>query len=135
MSSSSSSLGSLGFTKAQRLLKPADFQRVFDQVDCKQGGKYCTLLSRKNNGDACRLGLIVAKRNIKQAVGRNRVKRLVRESFRHSANSFDKLPHRFDVIVLVKAQAAMASSHDLRLELDRQWSKLINKRTDLDQDS
>jgi|TARA_B100000315_G_scaffold249896_1_gene281826 ribonuclease P protein component len=45
-----------------------------------------------------RLGLVVAKRDIRRANERNQVKRIVREAFRHKR---DELP-ALDVIVLVR---------------------------------
>lgn len=119
------------FRKNQRLLGASDYQQVFDNVDCKQAGKYCTLLCARNNEPESRLGLIAAKRNLKLAVQRNRAKRLIRESFRENRDLFHTLNHRFDVIALIKTSAADASSDTIRQELDKQWSKLVSKRMKL----
>jgi len=119
------------FRKSQRLPGATDYQNVFDNVDCKQAGKYCTLLSARNNQLESRLGLIAAKRNLRLAVQRNRAKRLLRESFRENSDLLQTLDHRFDVIALIKASAADASSDTIRQELDRQWSKLVAKRMKL----
>jgi ribonuclease P protein component len=45
-----------------------------------------------------RLGIVVAKRNVKSAVARNKVKRLIRESFRKQQEQLSGL----DVVVVVK---------------------------------
>lgn len=45
-----------------------------------------------------RLGLVVAKRNVKLAVARNKLKRLIRESFRRQQVQLNGL----DVVVVVK---------------------------------
>lgn len=45
-----------------------------------------------------RLGIVVAKRNVKLAVARNRIKRLVRETFRQQQQRLDGL----DIVVVVK---------------------------------
>lgn len=119
------------YPKSRRLLKPPEFQRVFDNVDCKQGGRFCTLLSTKSNQDESRLGLIAAKKNLKLAVQRNRVKRLLRETFRLKHEEFIQLNCSFDVIALVKASAANAPAKDIHSELEKQWSKLIAKRQEL----
>lgn len=122
----------LTFGKSQRLLNPSDYQGVFDNIDCKQGGKYCTLLSARNRRSETRLGLIAAKRNLKLAVQRNKAKRVLRESFRLNQSLLRKPEHQFDVIALFKASAADASTEAMRKELDKQWSKLIAKRMELD---
>ncbi len=119
------------FTKKRRLLNPAQYQRVFDNVDCRQGGKYCTLLSASSSLDESRLGLIVAKKNLKLAVQRNRVKRLLRESFRSAYPQLLTLEHCCDVIALAKASAANASNEEIRNELQKQWLKLITRRREI----
>lgn len=45
-----------------------------------------------------RLGIVVAKRNVKLAVERNRLKRAIRESFRHQCQQLTGL----DIVVVVK---------------------------------
>ena len=91
----------LVYRKSHRLLSPATVQRVFDSVDCKQGGKYFTFLSSTNGLTDSGLGIIVAKRHIKRAVQRNRVKRRIRETFRHTLPQTQALSQQFDVIVIV----------------------------------
>jgi ribonuclease P protein component len=63
------------------LVKKVDFDRVFAD---NQRARTDTLLvmACPNNVGYPRLGMIVAKRLLKRAVDRNRVKRCVRESFR-----------------------------------------------------
>ena len=124
-------LHQFNFPKNHRLLRPEDFQFVFDNVDCKQGGKYCTLLSARSARNESRLGLIAAKKSLKLAVQRNRIKRLVRESFRLRRQAIDELGQPFDVIALVKASTREASNKDILQELDKQWLKLIDRRSRL----
>jgi ribonuclease P protein component len=118
----------VAFPKAARLLKPADFQQVFDCVDCKQGGTFFTFLSRSNTLDRSRLGLVIAKRHAQKAVSRNKIKRCLRESFRLNYPTLAKLELHFDLIVLIKPGTDQLDKQHLRLELEKQWSKFINKR-------
>jgi len=120
----------LAFQKRHRLLKPKDFQRVFDQVDCKQGGSHFTFLSRLRDPDnlsSChRLGLIISKRNVPKAVDRNYIKRVVRESFRHNVLTQHQI-QPFDVVVLAKPSSKHCKSKDIHQTLNHQWLKLNKK--------
>jgi len=120
----------LAFQKRHRLLKPKDFQRIFDQVDCKQGGSHFTFLSRLRDPDnlsnSHRLGLIISKRNVPKAVDRNYIKRVVRESFRHNVLTQHQI-QPFDVIVLAKPSSKHCESKDIHQALNHQWLKLNKK--------
>lgn len=76
-------------------------------------------LSAANGTKEARLGLAVPKRNISSAVGRNRVKRLIRESFRKQK---EKLRGK-DVVVFVKKQADVRQAKIERM-LAKHWGKI-----------
>ena len=69
------------FGRALRLLRPKEFKRVFDN-GAKSGDEALLILGIRNDLPLPRLGLAIAKKHLKKAVDRNRIKRLVRESFR-----------------------------------------------------
>ena len=48
--------------------------------------KWVTVLARRNGKASARLGLAISKKFARKAVDRNRIKRMVRESFRHNKN-------------------------------------------------
>lgn len=58
-------------------------------------------LAKRNERGFNRLGMIVGKKNIANAVGRNRVKRQIREAFRHLPPGGTGL----DILVLARAGA------------------------------
>jgi len=66
-----------------------------------------------------RLGLAVSRKVSKRAVARNRIKRIIRESFRLRA----ALP-AVDVLVIARSSAAGAASPALRADLEGAWEKL-----------
>ncbi len=80
---------------------------------------------RANELGQARLGLAISKRVAKRAVERNRIKRLVRESFRRVRH---RLP-AVDVMVMAREQAAGVPGPELLRELDRLWEKLLAAHT------
>jgi ribonuclease P protein component len=110
------------FPRDNRLLKPADFERVFAHP-CKVSNRGLTFLARSNELGAPRLGLAIAKRHVKTAVARNRIKRQIRESFRLHRGELGPL----DVIALARPGAAELDRHAFRTALDRLWQRLIER--------
>ena len=70
----------------QRLRNRRDFDLVFRHPSVRLTRGPLRLLARPNALGVARLGIVVAKRMIKHAVGRNRAKRVIRESFRLSTD-------------------------------------------------
>lgn len=110
------------FTRQQRLCKPSEFKHVFDQP-CKATDGYFIVLAKTNQLPHARLGLAIAKKRVRKAVARNRLKRLVRESFRHHPQLLAGL----DCVVLVKDNIEQVNNPLLFCSLARLW-QLISKR-------
>ena len=111
------------FPKSIRLLNAKDYSEVFSSVDIKVSTQYFLCLARKQASPQARLGIIVAKKNIRFAVNRNKIKRLLRESFRLNTH---KLP-ALDIVVLAKKGADCTDNTRLQNELDYLWRKLKQK--------
>jgi len=109
------------------LLTSGDYSSVFQAVDLRVSSKHFLILARSNTLSKPRLGIIVAKKHVKLAVQRNRVKRLLRESFRHRQTS---LPH-MDIVVLAKKGIDRVDSADCAEELQYLWKKLSRKMNQL----
>ena len=71
-----------------------------------------------------RLGLIVAKRKIRLAVSRNRIKRLARERFRHHTG---RLP-AVDLIVMPNSGCAGVDNKEIIAALDELFARLIARQ-------
>lgn len=107
------------FPRENRLLSPEDYDQVFKKP-VRAGGKGLIVLARTNECSHPRLGLIVPKKVLKRAVWRNRVKRLVRESFRQAQ---DSLPN-VDLVFLAKPGIGELSNRDLTSALNRLWAQI-----------
>jgi len=113
-----------GFSRRVRLLSSNDFQKVFKQTGYRSVDQRLTVLARQNQLGYARLGLAISKRTIKTAVGRNRVKRLVRESFRQHQQSLAGL----DIVVLSRNAALHASNSELVLALQTHWQRTAKQQ-------
>jgi ribonuclease P protein component len=111
-----------GFPDQFRLRTPADYKKVFNNP-VKLTDKFFTVLATKNHLPHARLGLAIAKKTIKKAVARNRIKRAVRESFRLQRQQIVNI----DIVVLARGDAANAPSVLLRKSLERHWLKLVDR--------
>lgn len=114
---------SLSFGRESRLCSPADFKQVFDTTDIKVSSNQLLILAKVNELGRARLGLVVAKKNIRRAVGRNRAKRRIRETFRLQQDEVGNL----DVVVLVRKGFSDLNDRDLNLLLNKQWHRLKRK--------
>ena len=100
------------FTKASRVRRRGEFQRVFD-LSLRAKGRYLTVLVAPNEAGTTRLG-IVASRKLGDAVRRNRAKRLIRQIFRQTPS----LPVRPGVDVVVIPRRELFSAAYSSLESD-----------------
>ena len=108
------------FEREHRLRSAADFDGVF-KTGTRASDPFFTVIALPNTFGSARLGIAVSKRNAKRAVDRNRLKRVVRESFRLS-------PARalsVDLVILAKVAATTAPNEKLYKALDRRWLSLI----------
>ena len=111
------------FPKASRLLNAADYSAVFEQTHFKVSCRYFLILARFSSNANTRLGLIVAKKHIPTAVQRNRVKRLIRTSFRF----LDPFPRHLDLVLLVKKDADKIHNRQAFALLNTLWTDVALK--------
>ena len=111
-----------GFPRTRRLVKATEFQRVFDQP-LKSADSRLTVLARNNGESHPRLGLAISKRQIRNAIDRNRIKRLVRESFRLRQHTLGGL----DFVVMARSAALQADHETLRRSLQTHWDRLVKQ--------
>ncbi|GFZ88881.1 ribonuclease P protein component [Dyella caseinilytica] len=108
-----------GLPRKARIRRAGDFA-VLRQASGRLGGRCFSVRYRSNELGYARLGLAVSKRVSKRAVERNRVKRLLRESFRRVRSQLPAL----DLMVMAREQAAGVPGPELLAELDALWRRL-----------
>ncbi|MAD57425.1 MAG: ribonuclease P protein component [Porticoccus sp.] len=91
-------MSNYNFGRKNRLLNSHSFQRVFDNTKFKVSNSCFLLLANQNQLNHPRLGMIVAKKSIRFSVNRNRLKRVIRSSFRVNQQNLSSL----DIIFLVR---------------------------------
>ena len=108
------------FPRQLRLLTAGEYRRVFDQASLKVHGKGLLALASGNTLGHPRIGLVFSKKNVRRAVDRNRLKRLVRESVRLQQH---RLP-AVDIVVLARRGAHELDNATLHRQLHGMWRRL-----------
>lgn len=81
------------------------------------------MLARANDLTHARIGLAISRRSVPRAVDRNRIKRIVRETFRQQLISLPAL----DIVIMARPDARKLNSAELHRTLDRLWLRLIKR--------
>ncbi len=129
------------FPVCARLLKHIEFERIFkDPIVFSD--RYFKVLARRNEGACSRLGMVVSRQVDRHAVGRNRIKRVIRESFRQAfeavvSQAADKVKNgskteaftkgnypSIDIVVLPRRYAATICNNQLFQSLQTHWLRL-----------
>jgi len=110
------------FPRASRLTDKPQFDVVH-----RQGQRFSDALflviTRPNETGRARLGLAVGVKAAGNAVQRNRIKRLVRESFRHAQQELPPV----DVVINARTAAAKAGNPDIRASLAAHWDRIVRR--------
>lgn len=108
-----------GFTRKSRLLAKADFDQVFSRSR-RSADRFFTVLYRENRLGYPRLGLAIAKKRVRLAVDRNRLKRLIRESFRDIAPTLPGI----DIVIMARDPAVTSNNEMVFASLTQHWQSL-----------
>lgn len=115
------------FTKSHRLLNASDFQAVFNDARFKTSHQHLLILSRPTSlaisDGPPRLGLVIAKKHIRLAVQRNRIKRILRETFRQHQHQLTGI----DAVVLARRGLDQLDNAQLHALFAKQWARIIKK--------
>lgn len=116
----------LGFPKTSRLLSPNDYGPVFKQTEYRVSNRCLLMLAINNEISPSRLGIVVAKKNIPKAVQRNRIKRIIRESFRIKQAEFATI----DLVVLAKKGLDKLENEEIQKQVAILFYELCKKQDD-----
>lgn len=106
------------FPRTARLRKPAEFKHCFAH-GLRASGRYFRLV--KSHRDSARLGSAISRKVDGRAVERNRIRRIVREWFRHHRAD---LPAA-DYFVNARPEARNVPAADLRRDLDALFRRAL----------
>lgn len=115
---------SQGFGRKLRLLTASDYKAVFDAADYKVSSAQLLVLAINTGHTDPRLGLVISKKNIRFAVQRNRVKRLIRESYRTHQLQLSGV----DIVVLARKGLDQQDNSAITKLTDKLWQDLIQRR-------
>lgn len=115
-------MGENNFSRELRLLTPTHFEYVFSNA-IPSVSPQLTLLARINTSDNPRLGITLPKKRVKHAHDRNRLKRIIRESFRLQRHTFPNI----DIVVVGKSGLDKLSNQELFSLLSKLWKKLASR--------
>lgn len=120
-----------GFSKQQRLRKPREFTEVFSSKPVVSSDRFFRVLGMKTS-NGVRVGLAVSKKVDKRAVARNRIKRVVRETFRHwnSLTEPDQVIGA-DVVFQARPDATRACNQNLQAATYQHLTNIQNKLKDI----
>lgn len=96
-----------------------DFKRLYSKGKSAAGG-YIVIYVMKNRRSDKRLGLTVGKA-FGKAVARNRIKRLMRESYRRLET---QIPDGYDFILVARNRAAGKTAADIERDMEYILGKL-----------
>ena len=103
-----------------RIRCAADYKSVFDGALFKVHQPHFLFLAKHAEQSKSRLGIVVAKKKVRRAHERNRIKRLARESFRLHQQQINLL----DIVVMPKIGIEAISNAELHQQLQFAWQKL-----------
>ena len=112
------------YSREKRLLTPRHFKAVFDSPTGKVPGKNLLLLARNNELDHPRLGLVIGKKSVKLSVQRNRLKRLMRESFR----LHQEILVGWDIVIVARKGLGDVENPELIQHFDKLWKRLARNK-------
>ncbi len=119
-----------GLPKEARLLKRADFLRVYEHGK-RFEGRFMTVFILPAKQENHRVGITATKKAIGKAHDRNRAKRLLRESFRLSRVELDAVAVRYDWVLNARRSILNVKLEKPLAEFRQIVQKLATENTEI----
>jgi ribonuclease P protein component len=110
------------FPRDRRLTDKPEFDAVHREGQRSSDALFLVIMRPSASGHA-RLGLAVGVKAAGNAVNRNRVKRLARESFRHRQQELPPM----DLVVNARVAAGKATNAEIRASLAAHWDRIVRR--------
>jgi ribonuclease P protein component len=111
-----------GFSRDKRLLTGKDYKQVFEQAK-RIGNPHWTVYGWRHQQPKAQLGLAIAKKTLRRAHERNRLKRLARETFRHMHGQLSGV----NIVVMAGKAAETADNATLVAQLTKLFNYFLPK--------
>ncbi len=109
----------ISISRQHRLFGARNFTRVF-QGGYRLADDFFTVVYRENNSGYSRLGFAISRKRVGKAVARNRIRRVVRESFRANCNTLGSV----DIVIMARNTTAAGTNRELRQSIEQHWLRL-----------
>ena len=107
------------FTKSRRLVCSTEYQTVIAH-DCRSKDTLFVVYAHGKGRQLGRLGVTVSRRVARRAVERNRIKRVIRESFRHQ----QKFLVGLDIVTIARGATRGIETKQLLVSLEGHWRRV-----------
>lgn len=107
------------FSSAFRLKNKQQFKKIFRNAK-RLSSNYFTMFFKANDLDHPRLAIVITKRLVRDAVDRNRLKRVIKESFRLHQHMLSG----YDVLIIASKGIKQLDNKGLTQCLKKQWQRL-----------
>lgn len=104
------------FLATNKLPNSNAYKQVFSSKK-RSVDKFFLVIVKENSENIARLGLVISKKKIRKAFFRNRIKRLIRESFR--LNKTRLIGN--DIVVVAKKKLISLDMVSLKEEINKHW--------------
>lgn len=112
----------LRLSKAQRLQNPAQFQHVYQSKQWGNSALFTfNVLATQTVDKPAALGVTVSKKVSKRAVDRNRIKRQIKEFYRHHQNQLNNA----NLVITAKPKCLNATDDERQNSLSDLWHKVL----------
>lgn len=109
------------FPKELRIRKTSQYEEIFGKGG-KLRGKHFDILYVPNSLGYSRVGIVAGKKKVHSAVGRNRVKRVLREVFRNNKSLFGSL----DIVFMANRGSESLTYSQAKREIEENVRSILS---------